>query len=56
MHNYSSAKLLRPVDEELHKAAVLLNKYPKVSIFCGFGAIHAMEELKRILKKEESLN
>lgn len=48
MHNYNSVTLQRPVDEELHKAAVLLNKYPKVSIFCGFGAIHAHEEIMRL--------
>src|SRR5690606_690338 len=48
MHNYRAATLQRPADEELHKAALLLNKYPKVSIFCGIGAIHAHEELLRL--------
>ena len=48
MHNYKSFTLHRPIDEELHKAAVLLNKYPKISIFCGVGAKHAREEIIRL--------
>jgi pyruvate dehydrogenase (quinone) len=50
MNTYRAATLLRPVDEELDKAAALLNKYPKVSIFCGFGAIHAREEILLLAK------
>lgn len=50
MGNYTSVTLRRPVDEELRKVALLLNKYPKVSIFCGFGAVHAREEIIRLAK------
>ncbi|PPK98936.1 thiamine pyrophosphate-dependent enzyme [Parapedobacter indicus] len=50
MHNYSSVTLMRPIDEELQKAAALLNRCPKVSIFCGIGAVHAREEIIRLAK------
>ena len=48
MHNYRPVSIHRPVDQDLHRAAALLNKYPKVSIFCGFGAIHAHDEIIRL--------
>lgn len=48
MHNYKSVTLLRPVDEELKKAALLLNTYPKISIFCGIGAVHAREDIMHL--------
>jgi pyruvate dehydrogenase (quinone) len=52
MHNYPTPTLLRPVDSELERTAALLNKYPKVAIFCGYGARDAHDEvveLSRIL-------
>ena len=48
MHNYRSATILRPVEEELQKAAALLNRSPKVCIFCGIGAVPAREHVVRI--------
>lgn len=48
IHNYRSATLQRPIHEELNKLAFLLNKYPKISIFCGIGAIHARAEIIKL--------
>lgn len=44
-HNYHGTSILRPVDTELEKAAALLNRYPKISIYCGYGAIEAHAEI-----------
>ncbi|NOW95928.1 thiamine pyrophosphate-dependent enzyme [Mucilaginibacter sp. SG564] len=45
MHNYPAPTILRPIDSELAKAAQLLNKYHKISIFCGYGAREAHDEV-----------
>lgn len=41
MHNYRNNPVIRPNDEELGQLAAILNKYPKVTIFCGTGADEA---------------
>jgi len=41
MHNYRNNPVIRPNDGELGKLATILNKYPKVTIFCGTGADEA---------------
>jgi pyruvate dehydrogenase (quinone) len=41
MHNYRNNPVIRPNGEELGQLATILNKYPKVTIFCGIGADEA---------------
>jgi pyruvate dehydrogenase (quinone) len=51
--NYNSQTILRPADNELEEMAELLNKYSKVSIYCGIGAREAHDDiisLARLLK------
>ncbi|MDW5289633.1 thiamine pyrophosphate-dependent enzyme [Formosa sp. PL04] len=53
MYNYQSETIIRPSDNEMQKFADLLNKHPKVSIFCGIGAREAHDDiikLARLLK------
>lgn len=45
MHNYRNNPVIRPSDVELTQLADILNKYPKISIFCGIGAAKAHDEV-----------
>jgi pyruvate dehydrogenase (quinone) len=45
MRNYTSDTILRPADHELQWLAALLNKHPKIAIFCGIGAEDAHDEV-----------
>ncbi|MCM4173882.1 ubiquinone-dependent pyruvate dehydrogenase [Arenibacter sp. TNZ] len=45
MLNYNSETVLRPANSELQKMADLLNKHPKISIFCGIGAREAHDDI-----------
>lgn len=46
--NYFSKAAIIPDQDELSKLAVLLNKYPKISIFCGIGAADAHGEIVQL--------
>jgi pyruvate dehydrogenase (quinone) len=50
MHNYNSQTLLRPADQELTKVASILNKHPKITVFCGYGAKEAHDEVVTLAK------
>jgi pyruvate dehydrogenase (quinone) len=45
MQTFRCETVLRPVDGEIRQLADLLNKSPKVTIFCGFGAREAHDEV-----------
>ncbi|EIA07642.1 ubiquinone-dependent pyruvate dehydrogenase [Flavobacterium frigoris] len=48
MYNYHSETVLRPSDIEMQKFADLVNKHPKVSIFCGIGAREAHDDIVKL--------
>lgn len=48
MYNYHSETVLRPSDTEMQKLADLVNKYPKVSIYCGIGAKEAHDDIVKL--------
>lgn len=48
MYNYQSETVLRPSDTEMQKLADLVNKHPKVSIFCGIGAREAHDDIVKL--------
>ncbi|MBD1260952.1 ubiquinone-dependent pyruvate dehydrogenase [Maribacter polysiphoniae] len=48
MYNYHSETILRPSDNEMQKFADLVNKYPKVSIYCGIGAREAHDDIVKL--------
>jgi pyruvate dehydrogenase (quinone) len=45
MQNFKTRVIMRPPADELIQVAALLNKHPKVSIFCGIGAVEAHDEI-----------
>jgi pyruvate dehydrogenase (quinone) len=45
MQNFYCDPVLRPADHELAQLAAILNQYPKVTIFCGYGARDAHDEI-----------
>jgi pyruvate dehydrogenase (quinone) len=51
MHNYAAPAVLRPIDSELERTASLLNKAPKVTIYCGYGAREAHDEVIQLAGK-----
>ena len=48
MYNYHSETILRPTDMEMEKLADLVNKHPKVSIYCGIGAREAHDDIVKL--------
>tara|TARA_R110001583_G_scaffold36536_6_gene120286 strand:+ start:73124 stop:74866 length:1743 start_codon:yes stop_codon:yes gene_type:complete len=48
MYNYHSETILRPSDNEMQKLADLVNKHPKVSIYCGIGAREAHDDIVKL--------
>lgn len=48
MQNFRCEPVLRPSDQELQALADIINKYPKVTIFCGYGAREAHDEVVRL--------
>ncbi len=48
MYNYNSQTVVRPADADLQKLAALINKNPKISIFCGIGAAEAREDIIKL--------
>ena len=46
--NYFSQAMIRPGDDELQALANLINKYKKVTIFCGIGAFDAHDEVVQL--------
>ncbi|MDG1872246.1 MAG: thiamine pyrophosphate-dependent enzyme, partial [Flavobacterium sp.] len=48
MYNYQSQTVIRPSDEDLQTLADLVNKHPKISIFCGIGAGEAHEDIVKL--------
>ena len=51
MFNYNGETVLRPADTELQLVAGLLNKHPKISIYCGIGAKEAHDDIISLAKK-----
>ena len=51
MFNYNCETVLRPADTELQLVAGLLNKHPKISIYCGTGAKEAHDDIISLAKK-----
>jgi pyruvate dehydrogenase (quinone) len=43
--NFKCETILRPADHELQQLAELLNKHSKITIFCGYGAHEAHDEI-----------
>lgn len=48
MYNYHSETVFRPSDNEMQKLADLVNKHPKISIFCGIGATEAHDDIVKL--------
>ncbi|ADV50223.1 pyruvate dehydrogenase (cytochrome) [Cellulophaga algicola DSM 14237] len=48
MYNYHSETILRPTDNEMQKLAHLVNKHPKISIYCGIGAREAHDDIIKL--------
>ena len=48
MYNYHSETILRPSDNEMQKLADLVNKHPKISIYCGIGAREAHDDIIKL--------
>ena len=48
MYNYHSQTVIRPSNEDLQTLADLVNKHPKISIFCGIGAGEAHEDIVKL--------
>ncbi|MCW2120823.1 thiamine pyrophosphate-dependent enzyme [Flavobacterium sp. 7A] len=48
MYNFDGATIIQPADNEMIKLANLLNKYPKISIFCGIGAREAHDDIVKL--------
>ncbi|WP_299781528.1 thiamine pyrophosphate-dependent enzyme [uncultured Formosa sp.] len=48
MYNYQSETILRPSNNEMQKFADLVNKHPKVSIYCGIGAREAHDDIVKL--------
>ncbi|NRS88866.1 pyruvate dehydrogenase (quinone) [Flavobacterium sp. 7E] len=48
MYNYNSETVFRPSDNEMQKLADLVNKHPKISIFCGIGAREAHDDIVKL--------
>jgi pyruvate dehydrogenase (quinone) len=48
MCNFHSQTVNRPADEDLQTLADLVNKHPKISIFCGIGAGEAHEDILKL--------
>lgn len=46
--NFRGETVLRPAGHELQNLAELLNKHPKVTIFCGYGAREAHDEVLKL--------
>ena len=46
--NYFSKALIRPADEDVAAMANLINRYQKVSIYCGIGAADAHDEVVQL--------
>lgn len=50
MSIYRTQTISRPVDSDMNELAAILNRYPKISIFCGIGAAEAHEEVVALAK------
>jgi pyruvate dehydrogenase (quinone) len=50
MQVYTANPIIRPSDEELNMLANQLNKYAKITIFCGTGAAQAHDEVVALSK------
>lgn len=48
MYNYHSETVLRPAHTEMQKMADLVNKHPKISIYCGIGAREAHDDIIKL--------
>ncbi|QQL49701.1 thiamine pyrophosphate-dependent enzyme [Mucilaginibacter ginkgonis] len=49
--NFVTKPVIRPADSELAQLAALINKYDKVTIFCGIGAVEAHDEVVALSQK-----
>jgi pyruvate dehydrogenase (quinone) len=49
--NYFSRGLIRPGDEDMALMANLVNRYQKISIYCGIGAADAHDEVVKFAEK-----
>ena len=54
MYNYRNNPVIRPNDAELDQLAAILNKHPKVTIFCGTGADDAHDAVIELAGKLKS--
>lgn len=52
--NYFSKSVTVPAADELESLAVLINKHPKICIFCGIGAAGAHDEVIELASKLKS--
>jgi pyruvate dehydrogenase (quinone) len=50
MSVYRTNTISRPIDSDMNEMAVLLNGYPKISIYCGIGAAEAHDEVVALAK------
>ncbi|MCJ8209222.1 thiamine pyrophosphate-dependent enzyme [Mucilaginibacter sp. RS28] len=46
--NYFSKALIRPSDQDIQEMATLINRYQKVSIYCGIGAAEAHDQVVQL--------
>jgi len=49
--NYKSVAVIRPNDENLRRLVSLIEKYNKITIFCGIGAADAHDEVVELSQK-----
>jgi pyruvate dehydrogenase (quinone) len=49
--NYKSVAVIRPNDENLRRLVSLIEKYNKITIFCGIGAADAHDEVVELSRK-----
>ncbi|MFD0764605.1 thiamine pyrophosphate-dependent enzyme [Mucilaginibacter lutimaris] len=52
--NYFTKAAIIPAADELNKLAALINKHPKICIFCGIGAAEAHDEVVELAAKLKS--
>ena len=48
MYNFHGETILRPSNNEMLKFAELVNKHPKISIYCGIGAQEAHDDIIKL--------
>ncbi|QEC75816.1 thiamine pyrophosphate-dependent enzyme [Mucilaginibacter ginsenosidivorax] len=51
IQNFTPAPVVRPTDADLYELAALVNRYNKITIFCGIGAAGAHDQVVELSQK-----